>query len=234
MHCHWRKLLRRWCENVQPAATPQSYKKLFDQYTAFASLAVALAALRYATYLYTIYQGKTKPHAFTWLLLGCVTGVGAYAQFALQAGPSAWALGFVALACLCIAGLAFFIGEKKYKRSDWAALIICFLAIPVWKLTDNPVSALVIVVTIDFLAYWPTIRKSYYKPQTEPPISAFISGLRYLLILLAIPEPNWGNTAYPIYLMLGDLGFGVYIVIRRAQLGYPLHEYAKPKPAKLN
>lgn len=202
---------------------------MIDQYALFAAAAIALAAIRYGTYLYTIYQGKTKPHAFTWLLLGCVTSVGTYAQFSLEGGPSAWALGFVAFTCLFVAVLAFFIGEKDYKKSDWVALIICLLAIPLWKLTENAMAALTIIVIIDILSYWPTIRKSFNKPQTEPPISAFISGIRYLFIILAIPELSWDNIVYPLYLMLVDWGFALYIIIRRAQLGYPLHEYAKDK-----
>lgn len=200
-----------------------------DKYALFALAAVLLATVRYGTYLLTIYQGKTKPHAFTWLLLGSVTSVGAYAQFALDAGPSAWALSFVAVTCLFITILAFFIGEKDYTKSDWAALIVCFMAIPIWKLTNNPMIAVAIVVVIDLLSYWPTIRKSYNKPHTEPPISAGISGVRYLLILLAVPEPSWENMMYPFYLLLVDWGFAIYIVVRRWQLGYPLHEYAREK-----
>lgn len=202
---------------------------MLDQYTLFAIAAVLLATVRYGTYLYTIYQGKTKPHAFTWLLLGCVALVGAYASFGADAGPSAWAIAFIGTTCLLIAGLAFFVREKDYTKSDWAALVICFMAIPLWKITGTPAVALIIVVVIDFLAYWPTIRKSYNKPDTERPISAFISGLRYILILLAVPEPTWDNMIYPFYLLLADWGFAVYIVIRRWQMGYPLHEYAKAK-----
>ena len=198
-----------------------------DQHSFFALAAITLAALRYGTYLYTIYQGKTKPHAFTWLLLGSVTTVGTIAQFGLGGGPSAWALAFVAFTCLFIAFLALFVGERDYKTSDWAALIVCFMAIPLWKITENPMVAVILVVAIDILSYWPMIRKSFNKPQTEPPISAFISGMRYFLILFAVPEPTWESLVYPLYLMLVDWGFAGYIVIRRAQLGYPLHEYSK-------
>ena len=37
-----------------------------NQYTFFALAAVVLATARYGTYLWTIYKGETKPHAFTW------------------------------------------------------------------------------------------------------------------------------------------------------------------------
>ena len=196
-----------------------------DQYFFFALAAVCLAIFRYGTYFYTIYLGETKPHAFSWLLWGAVTGVGALAQFDLQAGPSAWALAFVSFSCLLIACLAFFIGEKNYTKSDWAALVICGLAIPLWKVTDNAVVALFIVILIDMLTYYPTIRKSFHKPDTEPPVSYGFAGMRYFLMLFAIPDPTWGNLLYPFFLMSTDWCFAVFIVIRRAQLGLPLTEY---------
>lgn len=197
-----------------------------DQYIIFAVAAVLLAAIRYGTYLYTIYRGKTKPHAFSWLLWGAVTGVGAFAQFELNAGPAAWALCFVSVTCLLISLLSFFVGERDYTKSDWIALIACFLAIPVWKATHNPLAALFIVMAIDILTYWPTVRKSFHKPQTEPPLSYGLAGLRYFLMLFAVTNPSWETLMYPFFLMTVDWTFAVYIVIRRFQLKHPLHEYA--------
>lgn len=202
---------------------------MMDQYVFFAIAAVLLATARYGTYFYTIYKGQTKPHAFSWLLWGTVTAIGTLAQFELNAGPSAWALAFVSSTCLLIAGLSFFIGERNYTRSDWMALVACLIAIPIWKLTQNPLYALFIIVIIDALTYWPTIRKSYHNPQTEPPISYGFAGMRYCLMLFAVPDPSWQTLLYPFFLMVSDWGFGLYIVIRRAQLGYPLHEYAQQK-----
>jgi hypothetical protein len=202
---------------------------IVDQYFLFACAAVLLATLRYGTYFHTIYQGKTKPHAFSWLLWGTVTGVGTLAQFELNAGPAAWALAFVSITCLLIAVISFFIGERDYTKSDWFALITCFLAIPIWQITDNALIAIAIVITIDALTYWPTIRKSFHKPDTEPPISYGFAGMRYFLMLFAVPDPTWQNLMYPFFLMATDWGFAIYIVIRRAQLGLPLHEYAKEK-----
>lgn len=202
-----------------------------DQYSLFALAAVIVASVRYGTYFYTIYQGKTKPHAFSWLLWGSVTGVGTFVQFEMDAGPSTWALAFVSITCLLISIFAFFIGEKDYTKSDWGALTLCILAIPVWQMTENPLIALFIIMTIDILTYWPTIRKSYNKPDTEPPISCALAGMRYGLMLFAVPNPTWETLMYPFFLMITDWGFAIYIVIRRAQLGYPLHEYAKQAKA---
>lgn len=199
------------------------------QYVFFAILAVIFSAARYGTYFYSIYKKETKPHAFSWLLWGTVTGIGTFAQFRLEAGPSAWALAFVSATCLLISGLSFFLGERDYTKSDWFALLACFLAIPFWKATDSAIAALLMIMAIDCLTYWPTIRKSFNKPQTEPPLSYGFAGMRYFLMLFAVPQPTWENLMYPFFLMVTDWGFAIYIVVRRAQLGLPLHEYAKDR-----
>jgi hypothetical protein len=199
---------------------------VFDQYIFFAIAAVLLATARYGTYFYTIYRGQTKPHAFSWMLWGVVTGVGTLAQFDLNGGPSAYALAFVSITCLMIAVLSFFIGERDYTKSDWFALVACFVAVPLWQVTNNPLIALVLIMAIDALTYWPTIRKSYHKPDTEPPISYGFAGMRYFLMLFAVPDPTWQTLMYPFFLMITDWGFAIYIVIRRWQMGYPLHEYS--------
>lgn len=201
----------------------------FDQNVFFAIAAVILATARYGTYFYTIYKGETKPHAFSWLLWGTVVGIGTFVQFSINGGPSAWALAFVSVSCLIIAFWAFFIGEKNYTKSDWIALTACAFAIPVWHATANPIYALIIIIFIDFLTYWPTIRKSYHKPDTEPPISYGMAGMRYFLMLFAVPDPTWQSLMYPFFLMATDWGFAIFIVIRRIQLGYPLHEYSRSR-----
>ncbi|MGE4352295.1 MAG: hypothetical protein AB7E52_08935 [Bdellovibrionales bacterium] len=198
-----------------------------DRYQIFAFGAIFITAARYLTYFYTIYKGKTKPHAFSWLLWGVETGIATLAQLELEAGPSVWALAFVSISCLIIAVLSLFIGEREYAKSDWFALIACLLAFPVWKLVQSPLAALVIIMITDMLTYWPTVRKSFTKPCSEPPVSYGFAGMRYFLMLFAVPNPSFDTLIYPLFLMFMDWGFAVYIVIRRAQLGYPLHEYAK-------
>ena len=198
-----------------------------DSHTLFAVAAIVLALVRYGMYIYSIFKGETRPHTFTWFLLGSVTTIAAVAQFKLDAGPSSWALASIGLICYFVAVLAFFKGEKDYTKSDWIAFVFCIGAIVVWQLTANPLTALIIVIAVDILSFWPTVRKSYNKPHTEPPISAALSSVRYLLILLSVPNPSWKNIIYPLYLFVLEAGFVVYLVVRRWQLGYPLHEFSR-------
>lgn len=46
-------------------------------------------------------------------------------------------------------------------------------------------------------------------------MSYFWAGLRYFLVLFAVPNPGFDTLLYPAFLMLSDWGFGLYIVWRR-------------------
>ncbi|MFZ2620216.1 MAG: hypothetical protein WAX89_05020 [Alphaproteobacteria bacterium] len=183
--------------------------------------------VRYITYFISIYKGETKPHAFSWLLWGVMVGIAAFAQFALEGGPSAWALAFVGASCLGIGVLALFIGERNFTTTDWLALFAALSAIPVWHYTEDPFAALLSLITIDVLSYYPTYRKSYSQPDTEPPISYFVAGSRYLFVMAAVSSPSFQTLIYPFFLLFIDWAFAIFIVLRRYQLGLPLHEYAK-------
>ncbi|PCI01225.1 MAG: hypothetical protein COB76_01805 [Alphaproteobacteria bacterium] len=187
----------------------------FSNAEMFAGLAILVSVIRYGTYLWSIYKGETRPHVFSWFNWGVVTGIGAYAQFALNGGPSAWVLVVVSCTCLFISVVALFVGEKNIAKSDWWAFLGALIAIPVWMITDSPAMAIIVIIVIDILTYYPTLRKSWNDPWSEPPVSYFWAGLRYFLALFAVTNPSLETLAYPFFLMATDWGFMIYIIIRR-------------------
>ena len=181
----------------------------------FAYLANLVSVVRYGTYLWSIYKKETRPHIFSWLNWGLVTGIGAYAQYSMDAGPSSWVLGVVSGTCLFIAFIALFIGEKNITTSDWFAFVGALVAIPIWMATNSPFLAVLTIILIDVLTYYPTIRKSWSDPWGEPPVSYFWAGLRYFLALFAVTNPSLETLVYPFFLMATDWGFAAYIIVRR-------------------
>jgi hypothetical protein len=186
-----------------------------DRATFFALLAMAVALLRYLSYFWALYTRTARPHVFSWFNWGLVVGIGAYAQHTLGGGPSTWVLVMVSGTCFFIAFLALFVGEKNITRGDWLAFLGALVAIPVWQATQDPLWALAVLMAIEGLTYYPTLRKCWHDPWGEPPLSAFWSGLRYFFALFAVPEATWQTLMYPVFLMVGDWGFVVYLVWRR-------------------
>lgn len=136
-----------------------------DSYMIFAGLAVVVSLIRYSTYIWGIYyKGDARPHVFSWFNFGLITLIGAYAQFSLNAEISSFVLFFVAGTCFFISFIALFVGEKNITKSDWLAFIGALIAIPVWQITNDPFLAIIVIIIIDSLSFYPTIRKSWNDP----------------------------------------------------------------------
>ena len=184
----------------------------------FALLSVVSSLVRYGTYCQSIVRKETRPHVFSWFNWGLVVGIGTYAQFKLEGGPSVWGLALISFSCLAIACWSLFIGEKDITKSDWLTFGGALMAIAGWQLTKDARIALILVVAIDMLSYWPTVRKSWHDPWSEPYKSYFWAGLRYFFLLFAVPDPSLSTIAYPFWLMATDWGFMLYIMARQRAL----------------
>ncbi|QQS19999.1 hypothetical protein IPL85_00865 [Candidatus Saccharibacteria bacterium] len=181
-------------------------------------LAVIVGFIGYIPYFRTIFSGKTKPHAFSWLVWGTLTGIAFVSQVAGNGGAGAWVTGFTALISFTIFGLALFKGVKDFPLTDWLCLAGSIIAIALWALTKNPLIAVVLITIIDFVAFLPTIRKSYSEPNSEPIFTYSLSGLKFLIGIIALTELSWLTVLYPASLVMANGGFVVMLLIRRNKL----------------
>lgn len=78
-----------------------------------------MAVAGYIPYFRTIALGRTKPHAFTWLVWAALTGVAFAGQVVDGGGPGAWVTGFTAAVSVVIFFIALWRGEKNIVRADW-------------------------------------------------------------------------------------------------------------------
>lgn len=181
-------------------------------------LAVIACAISFSTLirdLRTIFRGSTRPHVFTWLIWGTVTVIAAIVQFIEGAGTGAWLTFFVAVMCYIRAGVAIFRGEKNITRGDTICLIMCLVAIVIWQLTDDPLWAVLIVTGIDTAGFYPTVRKSWHKPHQENAFSFALFAFTYFLGTLAIERFTLETLLYPVTMVVGNLGFALFLLWRR-------------------
>ncbi|HEV2403593.1 MAG TPA: hypothetical protein VGS08_05335 [Candidatus Saccharimonadales bacterium] len=179
-------------------------------------LAIGLGLFGYAFYARGILQGKIKPHAFTWFVWGVLTAIAFVAQISSGGGPGAWATGFTALCSFAFA----IVGLSESSRvliakSDWAFFFLSLLAIPMWRITGNPLWAILIITVTDAIAFIPTFRKAYHHPETENKWTYTLSGLKFLVSLFALQSFNWTTALYPASLVLADLVFVMMLVWRK-------------------
>ncbi len=188
-------------------------------YKVFFGLAsVALQVLSRGVYFGSVFRGRTRPHAFSWLIWAAISGIGFAAQVAEGAGPGSWARGFSAATCLMLAVLGYYRGEKNITRGDWLTLAAAFSAIPLWVITRTPVYSVIIVCVIDTVGYAPTVRKSWHKPAEETPFSYFISSACAACAILAVDNYTLSTWLYSAVLVVSNGAMGGLILARRSAL----------------
>lgn len=182
--------------------------------------ATAIALISYVPYFRDMFAHRTKPHAFTWLIWGVLTGIAFVGQIADYAGPGAWVTGFTAFICVAIAAIAAVRGERDIARLDWFALAGVGIALLVWFLTSGPLLSVILITIIDNVGFVPTLRKSYYRPAEETMSTFVLSGLKWVLGLFALEHLSVTTALFPLSIVIASWLFVVMLLVRRRQLAH--------------
>lgn len=181
----------------------------------FGALATFISFVSFAFYAKSIIQRKTKPHFYSWFNWFLLTTIGAVAQDHVGGGASAWVLYLSAFNCFLITIASLCLGEKSITRGDTITFLSALIIIPVWLISKDPLLAITLLITIDLLCFYPTVRKTYHQPYSEDLIAYMFAGLRYFIALFAIEKITLSNLAYPLFLMGIEWGFAAYLIYLR-------------------
>lgn len=189
-----------------------------DYHVWLGALAVIIGIIGYVPYYRDIFRGTTKPHPFTWVGFALVNGITFVAQVITGAGPGAWVSAVTTLATLGIAALAFGKGEKDITRFDWVCFGGALLGILLWRLTSDPLAAVITVTAVDLLSFAPTFRKAYLRPGEETAALYLVSVLKYGVSLFALASFNLTTAFFPVAITLANAAIAALIIVRRQQL----------------
>ncbi len=180
-------------------------------------LSVLVGIAAYIVYFRNILSGKTKPHAFSWLVWGILTGIAFAAQISQGAGPGAWVTGSSAILCAVIFLLALSKGERDFPLIDWLFLAGAGLALAWWIFTKDPTGSVILVIITDALAFVPSFRKAYSRPYEETALTFALNGLKFLIALFAMSAISLATALYPAYLVIANASYVTLILVRRRQ-----------------
>ena len=192
---------------------------MYDYKIILGVVAAVIGFVGYIPYYRDVIRGTTKPHPFSWVGFGLLLGITFFAQMVTGAGAGAWVNGVSALGVLGIAALSFSKGEKDITRFDWICFAGGLLGIVLWRLTSNPLTAVVIVTVVDAVVFLPTYRKAYLKPNEETASLFVLSTIKYLISLFALASFTLATALFPVSLVISNAGFVLLLLIRRKQLG---------------
>lgn len=206
----------------------------------FAFLSLVVSIVGYAPYVVSIFNGTTKPHAFTWMTWTIGVTLAFAAQLNRGAGQGAWVTGCTVVGCAGIALLSLRYGDKDITRSDEIVFGATLAAIPVWVVTREPLWSVVMMVAINNLGFIPTFRKTWHDPYSENlPFYASVVA-KFLLGIAALDRYALVTVLFPLNCVIANAVFLAMVIGRRRALaGAQGHApwlqrrppYAAPQPA---
>jgi len=187
--------------------------------TIFITLAIIFQLAGFVPYYINICKKTARPHLFSWTTWGILPGLGFVLSYSKGGGEGSWVFAMEMALCLGIAVYALFKGEKNIKHIDWITFISAVIIIIFYIFTRNAVLSVVLAATIDFIGYFPTIRKSYLKPHDEPALGYFLAFLSFLFSVGALQAYNFVTLFYPLTLIATNGIFTSFLLIRRRLIG---------------
>lgn len=163
-----------------------------------AIVAALLAIVGNLPYLIDIVKGKVKPHPYTWFVGSIVSCIIFFGQIAKGAGIGALPTAASEVFTIIIFFFSLKYGFKGITRSDTFFLVVALAAIVPWLLTNDPTLSVIFAVSIDLIAFVPTISKTWRRPRTETPLLYGMNVSRHILALFSLQTYNIATMLHSI------------------------------------
>jgi hypothetical protein len=178
----------------------------------FASI---LAIVGNVPYLRDIIKQKVQPHPYTWFVWSIVSCIIFFGQLAKGAGIGALPTAASEIFTIIIFFFSIRYGFKNIKLVDTVFLIIALLGIIPWIITKDPTVSVIIAVSIDLIAFIPTLRKTWKHPETETPLLYSMNVFRHILMLFSLKAYNIATTLHSIAMITSNTIMTLFILRRR-------------------
>lgn len=196
-------------------------------------VALLLAVLSYIPYFRDILNGKTKPHAFTWLVWCVMSTVAFFSQVSDGGGVGTWVLAFTAIMNFIIFVFAIYYGETQISNMDWFCLMGAFLGVALFTFNDDPPMSLLIISAVDIIGFIPTVRKSMINPYQETISTFSITSLKYLFAIAALENYTFITVYYPSVVGVMNALFVFLLMYQRRHVKPLKHAKKSKKQPKL-
>ncbi len=170
----------------------------------FAIVGAVIFFLGSIPYFIDTIKGKIKPNRVTWFLWSLVPFIAFAAQIKQGVGLQSlltFSVGFVAAAIF----IASFINKKAYwkiTRLDIACGLLATGGVILWQITKVGDIAIACSIIADGLATFPTIVKSYLKPETENYSIYLVNLISAVITLLTIKVWTFAQFGFPLYVTI--------------------------------
>lgn len=168
----------------------------------FAFLAAFLAILGNVSYLVGMFKGRVRPHPYTWFVWSIISGTVFVGQVVKGAGWATLPFAVSEIFTIIIFLYSLKFGFRNIKRTDTYFLIAALLGIIPWFMTNDPTISVIIMVTIDLIAFIPTLSKAWNHPETESAALYSSNVARHSFALVALSSYNIATTFHSIAMII--------------------------------
>ena len=170
-------------------------------------------------YVLDVVKGRVKPHPYTWFVWTIVSCVVFFGQLAKGAGIAVIATGVSEIFTLIIFLFSLKYGFKNPPKTDKYFLAFALFGLIPWILTKDPTLSVIIVVSIDLIAFIPTLRKTYCFPKSETPLLYGSNVLRHFLILATLGAYNIATMLHSISMIITNTIMVIFIKTCKEKTG---------------
>jgi len=164
-----------------------------------------------------VFTRETKLNRASWAIWGTIGIINLAAYFCAGERETIWFVIASALNPVIIFILSLKFGEKRWHASDTACLALAAVALIIWKLTGNPVLALVAGLTADVLGGIPTFLKVIRNPHSENLAGWAIGLAASICNVFAVKQWTVANSIYTGYMVFAFLIIIIPIAIGQSR-----------------
>jgi hypothetical protein len=184
-------------------------------------IAIIIASIGYIPYIRDSLQGKTKPHIISWFTWALISFLAFGVQLLNGGGVGSYVNLFMGGICTTVFIIGLHKGTRNITRIDVIAFALAIIAIVLWLIVKQPLWSMVLVIFIDIMSFFPTIRKSWNKPWDETLITYECTCVKNLFSIYALQSYTLITTSYPIYSLIATFLFVLLLIFRRKVVKRP-------------
>ncbi len=196
-----------------------------DPLLLFGVISGVLSVYAFVPYIADTIARRTRPERASWLIWSVLGSIALASQIAEGAGASLWFAVVQVSGTVIVFLLSIKRGHGAYMcKRNRIILPIAAAGLVLWYLTDTPIIALAVSISISLMAGSVTIWKAFRDPDSETLITWLVALAASWFAVLSVGSLNWWMLAYPLYLLVLYTGIVAAITIGRATGQTPYRE----------
>lgn len=170
----------------------------------FIFLGVAIGSIGGIIYLIETLKGKVQPNKVTWFLWALAPLTAFAAQIQQGVGIESLMTFQVGFIPLLIFFASFFNKKSTWKLSKFDLICggLSLVGLLLWGVTRNANVAILFAILSDLFAAIPTLKKSYFEPESENALAYFTALINSGITMLTIKHWTFAIAAFPIYIFM--------------------------------